>query len=151
MANDTNQVILIGRLTSDCTMKYTSGGMAIANMSLAVGRKVKKGESWVDETSFFDVVLFGKQAEAVNQYLLKGTQICVNGELHQDRWEKDGQKRSAVKINANNIQLLGRPAGQQGQAPAQGQGKPQSRLAPQPQGVADHDFEDDVWGDKIPF
>lgn len=106
MANDLNQVMIIGRLTRDSELKYTAGGMAISQISLANGYRQKKGDTWVDETNFFDVSLFGKQAESLKQYLVKSTQIAVLGELRQSRWEQDGQKRSTVKIHANSIQLL---------------------------------------------
>ncbi len=104
---DINHVTLIGRLTREAELKYTSGGMAIANLSLAVNRRVKKGEQWTEEVSFFEIVLFGKTAEGLKPYLLKGKQIAVEGELKQERWEKDGQSRSKVVINASNVQLLG--------------------------------------------
>jgi single-strand DNA-binding protein len=107
MAQDLNHVIIIGRLTRDAELKYTSGGMAIANLSLAVNRRVKKGEQWTEEVSFFEVTLWGKTAEGLKPYLLKGKQIAVEGELKQDRWEQDGQNRSKVVINASNVQLLG--------------------------------------------
>lgn len=105
---DINRVIEIGRLTKDAEVSYTPGGMAIAKMSIAVNRSVKGADGkWMDEANYFDVQLFGKQAEGLKPYLTKGKQIAVDGYLKQDRWEKDGQKHSAVKINANDIQLLG--------------------------------------------
>ena len=104
---DVNHVILIGRLTKDILLKYTSGGMAIGSFSIAVNRRTKKGEQWVEEASFFDVSLFGKSAEGLAQYLTKGKQVAVEGELRQDRWEQDGQPRSKVTIAASNVQLLG--------------------------------------------
>jgi single-strand DNA-binding protein len=119
MAQDLNHVIIIGRLVNDAILKYTSGGMAIANLSLAVNRRVKKGEQWTEEVSFFEVTLWGKTAEGLKPYLLKGKLIAVEGELKQERWEKDGQTRSKVVINASNVQLLGgndKPAQQGGQS-----------------------------------
>jgi single-strand DNA-binding protein len=116
---DFNHVILIGRLTRDCELKYTSGGMAIANLSLAVNRRIKKGEQWTEEVSFFESVLFGKTAEGLKPYLLKGKQIAVEGELKQERWQQDGQNRSKIVISASNVQLLGgndKPAQQGGQS-----------------------------------
>ena len=107
MANDLNCVFIVGRLTRDMSLTYTSGGMAIGKFSLAVNRKKKSGEQWVDEASFFDVTCFGKTAENLSQYMTKGKQVGVDGSLHQDRWEQDGQNRSRVVINADNIQLLG--------------------------------------------
>jgi single-strand DNA-binding protein len=104
---DVNHVIIIGRLTRDCELKTTSGGMAIANLAIAVNRRVKKGEQWTEEVSFFECVLFGKTAEGLKPYLLKGKQIAVEGELRQERWQQDGQNRSKVVISASNVQLLG--------------------------------------------
>lgn len=107
MANDINLVTLVGRLTRDSELKYTNSGTAVCKFSLAVNRRKRSGEQWTDEVSYFDVVLWGKQGEALQQYLAKGKQIAVSGELRQNRWEQDGQSRSKVEIVANNLQLLG--------------------------------------------
>ena len=107
MAVDLNRVILIGRLTRDAELKFTAGGQAVCKFSIAVNRKKKDGDAWTDEASFFDITLWGRQAEALEQYLLKGKQIGVDGELRQDRWQQDGQNRSKIDIIANSIQLLG--------------------------------------------
>jgi len=111
---DINQVVLIGRLTRDAELKYTTSGQAVCKFSIAVNRARKNGEQWEEEPNFFDVVLWGKRGEALNQYLLKGKTIGVEGELRQDRWQQDGQNRSKVEIVANNIQLLGGNSGAQG-------------------------------------
>ena len=111
---DVNHVILIGRLTRDAELKYTSGGMAVCKFAIAVNKRRKQGEEWVEEANFFDIVLWGRSGESLNQYLVKGKQIAVEGELNQNRWEQDGQARSKIEIMANNVQLLG------GQAPAGG-------------------------------
>lgn len=104
---DINRTVIIGRLTRDAEVTYTPGGTAIAKMSIAVNRSVKGPDGkWMDEANYFDVQVFGKQAEALKPYLLKGKQIGVDGYLKQDRWEKDGQKFSKVTINANDIELL---------------------------------------------
>jgi single stranded DNA-binding protein (ssb) len=107
MSQDVNHVILIGRLTRDAELKYTSGGMAVCKFAIAVNKRRKQGEEWVEEASFFDIVLWGRQGESLNQYLVKGKQVAVEGELHQNRWEKDGQTQSKIEIMANNVQLLG--------------------------------------------
>jgi len=104
---DVNHVVLIGRLTRDAELKYTSGGMAVCKFALAVNKRRKQGEQWVDEANFFDIVLWGRSGETLNQYLVKGKQVAVEGELHQNRWEQEGQSRSKVEIMANNVQLLG--------------------------------------------
>lgn len=108
MASDINHVILLGRLTRDIELRYTNGGSCVGRFSLAVNRNKRSADGqWEEETGFFDVVLWGKQAESLSTYLRKGKQIAVEGSLRQDRWEQDGQKRSRVEIAANTVQLLG--------------------------------------------
>ena len=102
---DLNRVVLIGRLTRDAELRQN--GTIISSFSIAVNRKRKQGDEWVDEANFFDVCLFGKQAESLQKYLTKGKQVAIDGELKQDRWEKDGQNRSKVVVISNSIQLLG--------------------------------------------
>jgi single-strand DNA-binding protein len=104
---DLNSVVLIGRLTRDAELKYTAGGTAVCKFAVAVNRRRKANDRWEDEANFFDVALWGKQGEVLNQYLFKGKQVGIDGELRQERWEKDGQTRSRVEIVANSVQLLG--------------------------------------------
>lgn len=113
-----NKVILMGNLTRDPEKRYTDGGMCIVNLSIAVNRRVKKQNEWVEEASFFDIVVFGTQAENCAKYLAKGRPILVDGELRQRRWEApDGAKRSKVEVTANMVRFLGsRP---EGAAPAE--------------------------------
>jgi single-strand DNA-binding protein len=111
---DLNHVSLIGRLTRDAEYKVLPSGQAVCNFSIAVNRRRKNGDSWEDEAHYFDVVLWGKQADSLNRYLVKGKQIGVDGELRQDRWQQDGQNRSKVVISAINVQLLGGGPGQGG-------------------------------------
>ncbi len=137
---DINHVVLVGRLTRDAQLKYTNTGIAISTFSIAINRRVKQGDKWTDEAHFFDITLFGKQAEAVTQYLRKGTQVAVEGELRQDRWEQDGQKRSKIVIVANNIQLLGSRPAEMGDKGAQGIEEALSSTENGSAGV----FEDDI-------
>ena len=141
---DINHVVLVGRLTRDAELKYTNSGLAIAKFSLAINRRSKKGDTWQDEANFFDAVFMGKGAEAVAQYLTKGKQIGIQGELRQDRWEQDGQKRSRVEIFVNSLQLLGSRGGPAPGAEAAGG---EAGELPQPSGPgaprAD-DFDDDI-------
>jgi single-strand DNA-binding protein len=104
---DINRVFLVGRLTRDAELRFTSGGMPVAKFSIAVNRSKKNGDQWEEEVSYFDIVLWGKVAEALSKYLAKGKQVAIDGELRQNRWEQDGQPRSKVEIHATNIQLLG--------------------------------------------
>jgi len=134
---DINHVVLVGRLTRDAELKYTAGGQAVCKFSVAINRRRKNGEQWVDEANYFDVVLWGRQGEALNQYLLKGKPVGVEGELRQDRWQQDGQARTKVEIVANNIQLLGGGGGQS-------QGGPKNDESNPPP-------SDDHFADDIPF
>lgn len=107
---DINSVVLVGRITKDVgsderLFSYIGNGTAKAVVNIAVNRGVKKGDKWEDETSFFDVVVWGKLAENLKPRLTKGTQITVNGYLKQDRWEKAGQKQSKIYINADMVEI----------------------------------------------
>ena len=105
---DINTSTLIGHLTRDEEVSYTPGGMAVGKLSIAINRRVKKGQEWVDEANYFDVVIFGKQAENLQKFLTKGKQVGITGFLKQERWtDQNGQNRSRVTIVANDIQLLG--------------------------------------------
>ena len=104
---DTNIVVLTGRLVRDSELKYTASGTPVCKFSLAVNCREKVQNEWKDVASFFDVVTFSKQGEALSKMLLKGKQVNIKGELKQDRWQQEGQSRSKVGIIANNIQLLG--------------------------------------------
>lgn len=148
---DINRVTLVGRLTRDAEVRVTQGGMQITKFGLAINRRRKQGDQWVDEASFFDVVIFGRMGEAVSRYLTKGKQVGVDGELVQDRWEQDGQKRSKVEIYCNNIQLLGgrgegggdRPSGaSEGGRGREGGGEPFGGASASNEPM--DDFEDDV-------
>ncbi|GMO29908.1 MAG: hypothetical protein Pg6A_18520 [Termitinemataceae bacterium] len=116
---DVNHVVLIGRLTRDAEYKVLPSGQGVCNFAIAVNRRKKVGDQWEDEANYFDIVLWGKQADSINRYLVKGKQVGIDGELRQDRWVQEGQNRSKVVISANNVQLLGggsMPAGSGGAA-----------------------------------
>lgn len=141
---DLSIAVLVGRLTRDAELKYTNSGAVICHFSLATSAKKKKGDALVDEASFWDVELWGKLGESLNQYLTKGKQVAVEGTMRQDRWEHDGAPRMKVVINANSVQLLGSNPASQGQA---SQGKPAERQSDRSQArhgppQAD-DFDDD--------
>ena len=109
---DLNHWIGIGRLTRDLgdderSFGYVGNGQARANVSIAVNRSKKNGDQWIEEVNYFNITIWGKTAENLKPYLTKGKQICVEGHLKQDRWEKDGQKQSRVTIVADQVQLLG--------------------------------------------
>jgi single-strand DNA-binding protein len=101
-----NLVVVEGNLTRDCELKYVGGGTACGTFSIA--NNVYAGKDKDEHTSFFECVIWAKRAEALAPYLVKGTGVVVQGELRQERWEKDGEKRSAMKITVNAISLKGR-------------------------------------------
>ncbi len=146
MANDINTVVLVGRLTRDAELKYTNTGTAVCKFSLAVNRRKRSGEQWTDEVSYFDIVLWGKQGEAIHQYLGKGKQVAVNGELRQNRWEQDGQNRSKIEIIALNVQLLGGSTGGSYGGSSRGSGPDSAPFEnfSQQKPSGPEDFEDDI-------
>jgi len=132
MAEDLNRVVLVGRLTRDSELMYTNSGFALCKFSIAVNRRRKSGDQWIEEGNFFDISIWGRRGESLNPYLTKGQQVAVEGQLRQDRWEQDGQKRSKVVVDASNIQLLGGRAEQsRSNAAPERNNAPSSRPAPQ--------------------
>lgn len=129
-----NSVTVSGNLTRDAESRTTPGGLTIASFGVAVNdrRKNQNGE-WEDHANFVDCVLFGRRAEALQQYLVKGTKVFVQGKLSYSSWEaKDGTKRSKLEIVVNDIDLgggrsQGAPSSQQrqsGAVPQQRQAQP---------------------------
>jgi len=102
-----NRVILVGNLTRDPELRYIPSGTAVSDIALAVNDRVKRGDQWVDEVSFVDITLWGRTAEIANEYLSKGSPVLIEGRLKQDRWEKDGQKHSKLKVTCDRMQMLG--------------------------------------------
>lgn len=102
-----NRVILVGNLTRDPELRYISSGTAVSDVGLAVNDRVKKGDQWVEETTFVDVTLWGRTAEIANEYLSKGAPVLIEGRLKLDRWEKEGQKHSKLKVIGERLQMLG--------------------------------------------
>jgi single-strand DNA-binding protein len=106
---DLNNVTVIGRVTQEISDKdfgYISTGTAKLSLHIANNESRKKGENWEDETSYFDITVWGKPAENLKQKIRKGLLVGVSGRLKQDRWEKDGQKKSKIYINADSVQIL---------------------------------------------
>jgi single-strand DNA-binding protein len=155
MAGDINRVVLVGRLTRDAELSYTNTGFALTKFSIAINRRKKSGDQWVDEANFFDVVIWGKRGEALNQYLTRGQQLAVEGELRQERWEKDGVKRSKVTIEATNIQLLGGSKSDRPSSFNNGEGGYQSKPSQSNQSSNTQPFDSYSGGgsfeDDIPF
>ena len=102
-----NKVFLIGRLTRDPEIRFLPSGSQVTSFSIAVNRAYRVNNEWREETYFFDIETFGQLAERLGKQLNKGTQILVEGQLRQDRWETAaGDKRTKVKIVADMVSIL---------------------------------------------
>lgn len=121
--NDINNLNIVGHLARDVEIKYTSGGMAIADGAIAVNRSVKDRDGYHDQASFFDFSIFGKAAENLKPYLIKGKQIAISGYLKRESWtdKETGNNRSKIKICANEVQLLGGGSNSNGNGGCQAQ------------------------------
>lgn len=144
MAYDTkgtvNKVILIGRLGQDPEVRYTQFGTAVVTLSVATNMTSPQNGEKTDYTEWHRVIVWGKAAEMIGQYAIKGVRVYVDGRIGTRSWEdKDGNKRYMTEITANQIQILSdRNAGQEcenarQEAPAQ----------------EEMDFQDDA--DSLPF
>ena len=104
-----NKVILVGNLGRDAELRYTPGGAAVATLNLATTEVWNdKGGQRQEKTEWHRIVLWGKQAESLQEYLTKGKQIYVEGKLQTRQWDdKDGNKRYTTEIKADRITLLG--------------------------------------------
>lgn len=114
MSSDLNSVSLVGRVTRDPELRYTSGGTAVLNLSLAVNESIRQADGTYQEVPhFFDIQYWGKAAEGVRPHISKGRQLAIQGKLKFQSWEDrdSGQKRSKVVITAMYLQLLSIPGG----------------------------------------
>ena len=128
-----NKAIIVGNLGKDAEVRYTPGGAAVATISVATT------ETWNDKTSgqrqekteWHRVVIWGKTAEAIGEYLTKGRQVYVEGRIQTRQWDdKDGNKRYTTEIRSDRVVLLGG----RGDGPDHGgsSAKPSSGGAPAP-------------------
>lgn len=141
-----NRVILMGNITRDIELRYIPSGTAVADIGLAVNdrRKTASGE-WVDETTFVDITLWGRQAEIASEYLGKGSPVLIEGRLKLDTWETDGQKRSKLRVIGERMQMLGgRADGPRPTGPGTGTGGHASQNASAPSGPESVPDEDDI-------
>lgn len=165
-ARGINKVILVGRLGNDPEVRYIPNGGAVANLQVATS------ESWRDkqtgemreQTEWHRVVLFGKLAEVAGEYLRKGVQVYIEGQLRTRSWEDNGITRYVTEIlvkTTGTMQMLGRTAGAQtqpepqaeagtkkGGAKTKGRGRKAAQPGPQPQPPEGEDYG---FSDDIPF
>lgn len=159
-----NKVILVGNLTKDIELRYTQGGMAIANTSIATSRKFTVNGEKKEEVCFVDITFFARSAEIANQYLRKGSKVLVEGRLNFEQWkDQNGANRSKHSVVVETMQMLDSKAdaqASQGGAsytqPQQSYQQPKQQSAPaytpppqQPsQTIPEIDIDD---MDEIPF
>ena len=135
-----NKVILIGRLWKDPEIVYANSGTAIAKVALATSEKRKdQSGQYVEKTEWHNLVMFGKLADVVGQYMKKGSQAYFEGRLETEKWEKDGVTRYTTKVIVNQMEMLGSREGQE---------RPPSRT-PQSSRPAPPDYDDE--DNSIPF
>lgn len=134
-------VTIVGNLVRDVDLRYIPSGTAVADVTVAVTEREKKNGEYVDATAFIDCVLWGRTAELANEHLFKGSPILFAGSIRQDNWEKDGQKRSKLKIVVDSMTFIGSKSDRQ-----------QSHSQPEPAHAAVEDEADPFGGDQeIPF
>lgn len=150
-----NKVILVGNLTRDPEVKYTTSGTAVTEVGLAVNRTWydKQANEKKEETTFVDVTLWGRQAEVAGQYLSKGRSVLIEGRLQLDQWEdrESGKKRSKLRVVGENMQMLG---GRDGGGGGGGGGRAPSRSQGNDDPVGsfyDDDGPSNIAEDDVPF
>ena len=99
-----NTITVVGNITRDPELRFTTGGRAVASFGIAVNRRYQVNNEWQEQTSFFDVVAWAQLGENAAASLTKGARVIVNGRLEQRSWEtQDGEKRSKIEIIADEI------------------------------------------------
>jgi single-strand DNA-binding protein len=157
-----NKVILVGNLTRDPQVKYTTGGTAVTEIGLAVSRQWfdKQANSKKEETTFVDVTLWGRTAEIAGEYLAKGRPVLIEGRLQLDSWDdrETGQKRSKLRVVGENMTMLGSRSdggGGSGGAPRNsGGGRGGEPVSQEPAGdfgSYDEPSGGGMGGDDVPF
>lgn len=112
MANGVNKVILVGNLGKDPEVRFVASGNAVCNLRVATTERRKDGEEWKDHTEWHDVVVFGKTAENVGQYLSRGSQVYVEGRNQTRQFkDKEGVEKWRTEVIAHNVVFLGGKGG----------------------------------------
>ncbi len=148
-----NKVILVGNLGRDAEVRYTQGGAAVATLNMATTEvwNDKASGQRQERTEWHRVVVWGKQAETLQEYLLRGRQIYVEGRLQTRQWDdRDGNKRYTTEVRADRVVLLSSRGGEPGRGREAGGGQPGERheQAPAPAGP---DAAAELTDDDIPF
>jgi single-strand DNA-binding protein len=151
-----NKVILVGNLGKKPELRYTPGGQAVANFTLATNERFggKDGQPAQERTEWHRIVVWGRTAENCGQYLDKGRQVYIEGRLQTREWQdKEGQKRQTTEVVATTVQFLGGKGGGDGMGGGGGNMGADERVAAgAPAGAAPDEFGDTGTGDDdLPF
>ena len=145
-----NKVILVGNLGRDAGLRYTPGGAAVSKFSLATTEVWNdKGGQRQERTEWHNIDLWGKQAESLSEYLVKGKQVYVEGRLQTDEYtDKEGVKRKSTKVRCDRVVLLGGGGGRGGGGYSRGG---EESMAGAPVGASAPDVSEPLTDDDIPF
>lgn len=155
-----NKVFIIGRLTADPQLRNTAGGQAVTSFGVATNRVwTDKTGAKREEAEFHNVVVWGRQAEVATQYLVKGSEVMIEGRLQTRSWtDKNGQQRKTTEIISERLQLGQRPMGQRQATSDKRQGGQQagiqeSEQAPLPEEIptVNLDEQPEVKPEDLPF
>ena len=139
-----NKVFLMGNLTRDPQLTYLPSQMPVVEFGMAVNdRRKQQDGSYVDKANFIDLSIFGKRAEALQKYVKKGDPLFVEGKLDYQQWEKDGQKRSKLKVIVQNFEFIGKGGGGQGGG-NQGGGTQSAPVSSAPEAPHGGGMDDDI-------
>lgn len=141
-----SQILLIGNVGRDPEMRYTPSGAAVTDFTLAVNHRNRRDGDVIEETEWFRVSAWGRLAETVNQYVVKGSKVYVDGRFRSRQYiGSDGQTRTSLEVNANNVTFLDRPGQSYGDdGGGNFQGRPSRTSAPPQEEEADG-VEDLPW------
>ena len=150
-----NKVILIGNMTADPELKQTAGGVSVCSFSIAVNRRFAKADQGQQNVDFINIVTWRQQAEFVSRYFKKGNPILICGQLQTRSWsDKDGQKRYATEVVADEVSFVASAAQSAAQGdiqPAQSGYTPDAYGAPAYTSAPDKNFVDIPNDGDLPF
>ena len=148
-----NKIIIVGYLGRDPEIRYTADGTPVCSFTVATTeRKKDKSGEFQDSTTWFRVTVWRRQAEIANQYLSKGKQVYIEGRLSQYEYQdKDGNTRTALEVNATDLQFIGsRGEEAGGSSPREYQSPAPPQTSPAPRSAAPS-IPDNISDDDIPF
>lgn len=140
MFGDINRVSLMGNVTRDPELRYTPNGAGVVSFSMATNRRYKKGEEWVDEVAYHNIVVWNS-AESLSQRIKKGTRLYVEGRLQTRSWDdKEGKKQYKTEVVSERVILISR---------FEGDTNPQSDQGSADRGSSASQAQDDSSEDSI--